>query len=164
VSGCLAPVEPRCGEPQWRNADGLSPDHLCARHHAEGWPGCGWHRETATSPFSGERFSYVVLDHPSPPMRIDPHCLIRLVGTHAPCHGQCDCCADPFVTDLTHVVEHTSWGYVASSSVCGSCGTSCVRDHDWHARRRAEDAAARAGAPRAPAFNGDTVAEPAYAF
>lgn len=32
--------------------------------------GEGWHREMATSPFSGERYSYIVIDSPlSPPWR-----------------------------------------------------------------------------------------------
>jgi hypothetical protein len=63
----------------------------------------------------------------SPPLLIEPEHIIRVVGTHPPSHGRCSCCMDPFSTDTSVWVEHTTWGEVFVSSVC----TQCAADPFW---------------------------------
>jgi hypothetical protein len=93
------------------------------------------HREWAVG-MDGKRFSYIVLENPSPPFLIRPETITRVVGPHRPCGGRCPCCNDPFTTGTSVWVEHTTWGEPHVSSVC----SSCAADPFW---RRKELAAVR---------------------
>lgn len=52
---------------------------------------------------------------------VNPSRITRFLEEHAPVHGKCPCCMDPFVDEIQVVVEHTTWGEPMVATICGRC-------------------------------------------
>lgn len=111
--GCLAFVDPPCSRPAARH-------NLCMGH-MDGYEGTNWQRVEYIG-FDGKTHSYIALDAIPPPLLLERAKIVRFLAYHTPSAGKCPCCHDPFGTDTSAFVLHTTWRPRGDiTSVCRSC-------------------------------------------
>lgn len=94
------------------------------------------HREAIPGRFNedGSPVTYIVVEAFAEGrfagITVDPRKISAVLDYYEPSHGRCPCCMDPFVTETSVLVEHTTWGEQTTDTVC----SQCALDPHWKTR------------------------------